>query len=213
MQFAFVRRGVAALLLLGLAAAGCGDDSEDASPPDEPEADVEATEIDPAPDGLLLVQDGDSESDGTEIQTLATAAQQDELLRGVNGRRRRGFTCGTEVMPPVGALTLDPKVITAAEVHAADMTNKNFFSHTGSDGSDAGARLTKAGFAWSAWGENIAAGNTTVDATIRQWFASEPHCKNFMNPAFTKIGFGVSNKGTVRGTYGTNWVAVMAKPL
>ena len=31
-------------------------------------------------------------------------------------------------------------------------------THTGSDGSDAGQRISREGYRWSAWGENVAMG-------------------------------------------------------
>lgn len=39
--------------------------------------------------------------------------------------------------------------------------------------------------------ENIAAGNSTAEATFQQWMDSEGHRKNILNPYMTHIGIGV----------------------
>ena len=41
-------------------------------------------------------------------------------------------------------------------------------------------------FLWA--GENLAAGNSSAEATFEQWKASEGHWKNIMNPNYTHIG-------------------------
>ena len=78
----------------------------------------------------------------------------------------------------------------AAYLHSEDMAWNGFFSHTGSDGSSAGVRITRQGYPWTAYGENIAVGYTTVSSVIQGWLGSEGHCRNLMSPAFTEIGAG-----------------------
>lgn len=60
----------------------------------------------------------------------------------------------------VVTLVADSRLHDAALVHSNAMSNNNFFSHTGSDGSDGGQRILTAGYNWNqgGWGENIAAG-------------------------------------------------------
>lgn len=59
-------------------------------------------------------------------------------------------------------LTADSRLHDAALTHSNDMSANNFFSHTGSDNSDAGQRILSTGYNWNqpggGWGENIAAG-------------------------------------------------------
>ncbi len=47
------------------------------------------------------------------------------------------------------ALTLDSRLVAAAEGHSLDMAQDNFFAHEGSDGSSVGDRLTCQGYAWN----------------------------------------------------------------
>jgi uncharacterized protein YkwD len=60
-------------------------------------------------------------------------------------------------LPPLAA---NAALATAAQAHSNDMANNNFFSHTGSDGSNPGQRISRAGYSWYTYGENIAAGYT-----------------------------------------------------
>ncbi|MBR5659431.1 MAG: bacterial Ig-like domain-containing protein [Lachnospiraceae bacterium] len=46
---------------------------------------------------------------------------------------------------------------------------------------------------WYAYGENIADGNNSVEGTYNQWYNSEGHLDNMLNPAFTHMGIGHVN--------------------
>jgi uncharacterized protein YkwD len=69
------------------------------------------------------------------------------------------------------------------------MVSHNFFSYRGSSGSDPGARMNAAGYAWRMVGENIAAGQPTMSAVLRGWLESKSgHCEAIKNPSFTDMG-------------------------
>jgi uncharacterized protein YkwD len=133
-----------------------------------------------------------------------------ELLARVNAKRATGTTCGGVAHPAVPALTLQGQLATAADGHARDMATNNFFSHTGSNGSDVGSRITATGYRWQALAENIAAGQTTPQSVIDALFASAGHCVNFMSTAVTQIGFGRAENPASR--YRIYWVADMGRP-
>jgi uncharacterized protein YkwD len=76
----------------------------------------------------------------------------------------------------------------AAQAHAADMNANDYFSHTGFDGSSAGDRIRKAGYAWQTYGENIAKGYSSEESVMRAWVLSEGHCKNIMSSVFREFG-------------------------
>jgi len=125
------------------------------------------------------------------------------FLVAVNEARASGATCGTEVMPPAPALTLDARLIRAAEVHSQDMADTKQMRHEGSDGTSAGDRITREGYAWWAWGENVAWGYTSVTSVMQGWLNSPGHCSNIMNANFTQLGAaGVDNY----------WTQVFARP-
>jgi len=59
-------------------------------------------------------------------------------------------------------------------------------------GENPGARMTAAGFAWSAWGENVAYGQSSCTDVIAAWLNSPGHRTNMLNPAYTHIGIAVA---------------------
>ncbi len=124
-----------------------------------------------------------------------------ELLQRVNAVRLSGCNCGTTRMPPVQALNWNDQLATASYDHSLDMNNNDFFSHTGSNGSNTGQRLSAAGYPWRSYGENIAAGYQNEQAVVDGWLRSEGHCRNIMNAGVKEMGVG-------RG--GTYWTQVLA---
>ncbi len=113
-------------------------------------------------------------------------------------------------MPPVTALRWSAALTDAARRHSQDMVDHNFFDHTGSDGSNAGQRISEAGYRWTSWGENIAAGQPTVESVVQAWMGSEGHCRNLMNARFKDMGLAClrANGGTGRLT----WTQDFASP-
>ena len=90
------------------------------------------------------------------------------------------------------------------------MVVNNFFSHTGANGTSAGDRITAAGYAWTTYGENIAAGQNSINQVVDGWMASDGHCANIMNPAFVDIGV-VCVAGTASTAFGTYWTMDLGK--
>lgn len=111
-----------------------------------------------------------------------------EMLNAVNTHRTQGCTCGNTVMSPVNPLTWSEALENAARRHAEDMEANDHFSHTGTDGSSAGGRISDAGYDWRTWGENIARGQRSITAVVEAWKNSEGHCKNMMSPDFKEMG-------------------------
>lgn len=84
-----------------------------------------------------------------------------------------------------------PQVAAAAQAHSADMAAHRNMSHTGSDGSNAGDRLTANGFTWRAWGENIAAGQPTAQDVVTAWINSTGHRPQMLG-SYSYVGVGVA---------------------
>ena len=93
-------------------------------------------------------------------------------------------------MPAVAVVTWNDKLAKAAYYHSVEMKSNDYFSHTGLNGSNAGQRITAAGYTWKTWGENIANGYTTEQAVVSGWLSSEGHCKNIMGINFKEMGVG-----------------------
>lgn len=86
--------------------------------------------------------------------------------------------------------------------HAQDMINKNYFSHTEPDGRTFSERASA--FGYTAWSENIAAGNTSASATFCQWKNSSGHNTNMLREQHRSIGIGNVNGGGVYRSYWAN---------
>lgn len=141
--------------------------------------------------------------------TPAWSVLEQQILDIVNQRRSEGADCHSEgTFGPAGPLTMNPALRCAARVHSKDMVDQNYFDHTGPNGDTPGDRIDAAGYAWSTWGENIAAGNSTAAATMDQWMNSDGHCANIMNPSFSEIGVGYYPGGG----YGHYWTQAFGHP-
>ena len=133
------------------------------------------------------------------------------MLAAVNARRRAGATCGAQgSFPPAADLTWNAALTQAAVGHSDDMVTHNFFSHTGSNGSTLGDRVTAAGYAWRGVGENIAAGQGTVAEVVDGWMKSDGHCANLMNASYRDIGVACV-AGNASTSYRTYWTQDFGK--
>jgi uncharacterized protein YkwD len=86
-------------------------------------------------------------------------------------------------LPP---LTVSAQLNRSAQDWAVTMVWTDDFSH----GSDPFARISAAGYAWQAAGENIATGQPTPDAVVASWMASPGHCRMILSPEFRNVGTG-----------------------
>ena len=138
------------------------------------------------------------------------SAVEQRLLDAHNSARSQARSCGGQSFSAAPPLEWNSLLGQAAKVHSNDMASNNFFSHTGSDGSSAGQRITNAGYNWRGWGENIAAGQQSVDDVMQGWLNSPGHCSNIMNPNISQIGGAlVELQGSQYSTY---WTVVFGLP-
>ena len=135
---------------------------------------------------------------------------QQEILNRVNQARAAGRTCGSTSYAPAPALRWNGVLFNAAGAHSTDMAANNYFSHTSQDGRNPGQRITGAGYAWSGYGENIAAGQTSVQAVVDGWLASPGHCANIMNASYVDMATACVASST--STYRTYWTMDLARP-
>ncbi|MEV4318404.1 CAP domain-containing protein [Actinocrispum sp. NPDC049592] len=93
-----------------------------------------------------------------------------------------------------GPLKANAQLTKAAQDHASDMSNLDYFSHTGKDGRTFDKRIKEAGYA-SPGAENIAQGQSTPELVMQSWMASEGHRANIMNCDLNTIGVAVDMRG------------------
>jgi len=102
------------------------------------------------------------------------------------------LTNDTRAAAGLAPLAIDDAAMRAAAAHSADQAAMRRMTHTGSDGSNAGTRLTRAGYAWQAWGENVAAGQPTAADVTTAWLNSPGHRANMLDPSYEHIGVAVA---------------------
>ncbi|WP_319458831.1 CAP domain-containing protein [Micromonospora sp. RTP1Z1] len=124
-----------------------------------------------------------SRSTATATSTGRISAELQDVVDLVN-RERAKAGCK--------ALGIDNKLMLAAQRHSQDQADHKTMSHDGSDGSDAGERLDRVGYAWRAYGENVAWNQQTPAAVMDAWMNSPGHRANILNCSYTEIGVGVA---------------------
>ncbi|WP_019632063.1 sigma-70 family RNA polymerase sigma factor [Actinomadura atramentaria] len=128
----------------------------------------------------------------------AAASTEQQVLRAVNARRA---AAGCR---PVAA---DARLHRAAQGHSDDMAARRVLDHDDANGDGPGDRLTAAGFRWSAWAENVAAGQRTPSSVVTSWMNSPPHRANILGCRSTRAGVGLSRRAG-----GPWWTLVLATP-
>ncbi len=106
-------------------------------------------------------------------------------------------------------LTINSRLMTAAEGHTLDMAQHNFFAHEGSDGSTVGDRLTSQGYVWSFYAEDLACGYDSPSAVVQGWMDSPAHRANLLAAEAHQIGVGYA-PGAQGSNCHTYWTADFA---
>lgn len=120
-----------------------------------------------------------------ELEPRAVA---ERVLELVNAARAQARLCGSDRYEPAEPVMLSPMLNAAASRHSSDMAARGSAGHRGSDGTEAGERITQAGYTWRASGENVAAGQPDADAVVTAWLESPGHCATLMGPHFADMG-------------------------
>ncbi len=93
----------------------------------------------------------------------------------------------TAGVPPY---TYNRELALAAQLHAIDMAENDYFSHTSLDGRKFSERILAAGYTGSPRGENIAWGQRTPEAVMSSWMNSSGHRANILATGSNEIGVG-----------------------
>jgi hypothetical protein len=101
-------------------------------------------------------------------------------------RTRRG-------LKPLG---IDPKLTKCAQQHSDDQARRRKMSHNGSNGSSPSQRVKKSGYNYRSTGENVAYGQKSMEAVMKDWMNSPGHRRNILDPKFTSFGSGVAYSGS-----------------
>lgn len=166
-----------------------------------PEPDPEPVPIpdpDPTPIPLTRVECDAAPSD---IQT--------RMLELINETRATARNCGTRAFAATDPLVWNDTLERAAAGHSLDMSSINFFSHTGSNGSDIVARAAAVNYDYRNLGENLAAGQRTAAAAMQGLVDSPGHCANLMSPSYREVGVACSADSN--SDYRVYWTQVFGR--
>ncbi len=85
-------------------------------------------------------------------------------------------------------------------------------SHRGVDNTTGGQRLTRAGYRWSFWGENLAAGQQTPEQVVTAWMNSPAHRAVMLNRNAREIGIGHTVRQGDPARFVDYWVMEVGRP-
>jgi uncharacterized protein YkwD len=127
-----------------------------------------------------------SHRDVTASQALSSDPDGDvqRQARDLVNRERRRAGCDD--------VTVDRRLIVAANRHAADMARRGYFAHEDPHGDRAGERVADAGYEWSRFGENIARGQDSVYDVVDGWMNSPEHRENILDCRLHQVGVGLA---------------------
>ena len=117
-----------------------------------------------------------------------------------------------------GPLRLNQKLMAAANSHARNMAEKDFFGHSGKDGSRFSNRIKRQGYKYRAAAENIAAGQADPRQVALDWLSSPGHRRNILNCGLKDTGIAVAYEPDDQPLKGNGkpfyyyWVKVFASP-
>lgn len=140
---------------------------------------------------------------------LWAGAAEDQVLVAVN-KARAAAGCS--------ALTVNAKLEAAARGHAKAMARQNFFGHASKNGAKFSSRVKAQGYRYSRVAENIAAGQSSAAAVMKNWLGSAGHRRNILNCGLSETGIAVvyqPDDAPLKGQKSAlkyYWVEVFAAP-
>ncbi|HRH24386.1 MAG TPA: CAP domain-containing protein [Candidatus Paceibacterota bacterium] len=111
----------------------------------------------------------------------------------------------------LGTLTINPKLVAAAQAKANDMAAKGYFAHNSPDGQTSWTWFQQAGYSFSYAGENLAVNFADSEDVEEAWMDSPTHRANILNGKFTEIGIATA-QGEYKGKKTTFVVQMFGRP-
>ncbi len=124
----------------------------------------------------------------------------EQVVASLNAARASARSCGGADYPAAPSLNWHGALADAAAVHASDMANVGFFSHTGSNGSHYEQRIADSGYRGHASSEILArteriATPSILPSSMTAWLNSPPHCAALMRADLREVGAACQRGG------------------
>ena len=123
---------------------------------------------------------------------VAVSAQMQQIVELVNNQRRKAG---------LRPLSVHPTLMTCAQRYSEVQAAQGAINHTGPDGSNPGHRLTRCGYRWRHYGENLAAGFVTPEEVVTAWMNSASHRRVLLHSKVTEIGLGYTYRQNDPGRF------------
>lgn len=107
----------------------------------------------------------------------------------------------------IGGLTVNQKLVEAAQAKANDMAAKSYFAHTSPEGIDSWHWFKQTGYDFQNAGENLAVDFSDSADVERAWMNSPSHRDNILNGKYTEVGIATAS-GSYQG-HSTVFVVTM----
>jgi uncharacterized protein YkwD len=107
-------------------------------------------------------------------------------------------------------LRASPRLMQAAQIHAEQMARAGQLAHDlpRAPYPETKDRLAAVKYRWTAFGENVAQGQSNAAQAVKDWMRSSGHRKNILNTYYTELGTGYATDRAGR----TYFVQVFATP-
>lgn len=128
----------------------------------------------------------------TRSSSAAQNAQIQRIIELVNQRRKEAGLAPVRV---------NATLTSCAQQYSAVQAAQGGINHTGPDGSNPGQRLTRCGYTWKHYGENLAGGYVDANEVMTAWMNSPGHRKNIMNGKLKEIGIGFTHRDNDPGQF------------
>ncbi len=109
-------------------------------------------------------------------------------------------------------VTVNAVLMAEAQRFSGIQADLGTLSHRGNDGTNAGQRLTRAGYTWRFYGENLAAGHITADDVVTAWMNSPSHRAIMLHPKAQEIGIGHTHRGNDPARYVNYYAMEVGQP-
>ena len=120
---------------------------------------------------LILLALGPIACASSDTATYRTAPSPSATASSVPSATLADLTNAARIRAGFGPLTVEPQLNIAAQLQAAQLAALQVLQHNIPDGSNPAPsdRLAAAGYAWRAYGENIASGYPSAAETVAAW--------------------------------------------
>ena len=94
----------------------------------------------------------------------------------------------------ISPLTINNKLIQAANNKAKDLIKNNYFDHNSPTGKTFSSWIKETNYQYSFIGENLAINFQSEKEIVEAWLNSESHKENLLNQNFTETGISIKNE-------------------